>query len=100
MMIIVASDSITDGATGLVGKRGDTAMRELFFSFESKIRKNDQKKWQYMLNVIPHIFSLINFCVRTSFFYNRITQYFFNIRNQSILYNEFAVFRTNSSGIV
>ena len=29
-----ASDSITDGARGLVGKRGDTAMRERFFSFK------------------------------------------------------------------
>ena len=27
---IEAPDSITDGARGLVGKRGDTAMRELF----------------------------------------------------------------------
>ena len=29
-----ASDCITDGARGLVGKRGDTAMRELFFPFK------------------------------------------------------------------
>ena len=28
--LIEASDSITDGARGIVGKRGDTAMRELF----------------------------------------------------------------------
>ena len=33
--IIEAPDSITDGARGLVGKRGDTAMRErFFFSFK------------------------------------------------------------------
>ena len=31
---IEASDSITDGARGLVGKRRDTAMRELFFKFK------------------------------------------------------------------
>ena len=31
---IKASDSITNGARGLIGKRGDTAMRELFYSFK------------------------------------------------------------------
>ena len=31
---IEASDSITDGTRDLVGKRGDTAMRELFFPFK------------------------------------------------------------------
>ena len=31
---IEASDCITDGARGLVGKRGDTAMCELFFPFK------------------------------------------------------------------
>ena len=31
---IEASDSITDRACGLVGKRGDTAMRVCFFSFK------------------------------------------------------------------
>ena len=59
-----------------------------------------KKTWQYMLNVIPYIFSLINFCVRTLvFFYNRKKPYFLNIRNQSIFYNKLAVFRTNFSGI-
>ena len=33
-MITEAKDSITDGARGLVGKRGDTAIGELFFSFK------------------------------------------------------------------
>ena len=34
MSTIEAPDSITDGARGLVGKRGDTGMRERFFSFK------------------------------------------------------------------
>ena len=34
ILTIEATDSLTDGASGLVGKRGDTAMRELFFSFK------------------------------------------------------------------
>ena len=33
---IEASDSITDGAHGLAGKRGDTAMRERFFHLNEK----------------------------------------------------------------
>ena len=32
--LIEAPDSITDGARGIIGKRGDTAMRERFFSFQ------------------------------------------------------------------
>ena len=62
---IEASDSITDGARGIVGKKGDTAMLQLFFHLNKKFGKMIKKTWQYMLNVIPHIFSPINFCVRT-----------------------------------
>ena len=39
LFIIEASDSITDGTQGLVGKRGDTAMRELFFHSNKKFGK-------------------------------------------------------------
>ena len=65
---IEASDSITAGARGLVGKRGDTAMRELLFHLNKKFEKMVKKTWQYMLNVIPHIFSSMNFGVRTLVF--------------------------------
>ena len=40
--LIEASDSITDGAGGLLSKRWDTAMRELFFHSNKKFGKNDQ----------------------------------------------------------
>ena len=40
---IEASDSITDGAHGLVGERGDTAMRELFFNLNKKFEKMIKK---------------------------------------------------------
>ena len=83
-----ASDSITDRARGLVGKRGDTAMRDLFFHLNKKFGKIIKKTWQYMLNVIPHIFSPINICViALVFFYNRKKPYFLKVRNQSIFYN-------------
>ena len=62
--IIEASDSISDGARGLVRKRGDNTMRELFFHLNKKFGEIIKKSWQYMLNFIPHIFSPINFCVR------------------------------------
>ena len=46
-----------------------------------------------MLNVVPHIFSFINFCVRTLiFFFNRRKPYFSKVRNQSIFYNQLSVF--------
>ena len=38
---IETRDSITDRARGLVGKRGNTAMRERFFSF----KKKNSEKW-------------------------------------------------------
>ena len=43
-------------------------MRELFFHLNKKFEKMIKKTWQYVLNVIPHIFAPINFCVRTLVF--------------------------------
>ena len=40
-----------------------------FFHLNKTFRKMIKKTWQYMLNVIPHIFSPINFCVRTLVFF-------------------------------
>ena len=40
---IEAPDSITDGALDLVGKRGDTAMRERFFHLNKKFGKMIKK---------------------------------------------------------
>ena len=47
--IYEASDSITDGACGLVGKRGDTTMRELFYHFNEKFGKIIKKSARFAL---------------------------------------------------
>ena len=60
-LLIEAPNSVTDGARGLVDKRGDTAMRERFFSLNKKFGKTIKKTCQYILNVVPHIFTSINF---------------------------------------
>ena len=44
-------------------------MRERFFHLNKKFRNMIKKTCQYMLNVLPHIFSSINFCVRTLVFF-------------------------------
>ena len=67
---VVVTASVSDLSTlGLVRKRGDTAMRELFFHLNKKFGKMIKKTWQYMFNVILHIYSSINFCVRTLVFF-------------------------------
>ena len=43
-MLQEAPDSITDGACGLVGKSGDTAMREHFFHLNKKFGKIIKKR--------------------------------------------------------
>ena len=82
-------------------KREYRNARTFFFHLNKKFGKMIKKTCQYMLNVVPHIFSFINFCVRfLVFFYNWRKPYFLKVRNQSIFYNQLSVFRTNFSGIV
>ena len=67
---IEAPDSITDRARGLVEtKEGIPQCANFFFHLNKKFGKMIKKRRQYMLNVIPHIFSSINFCVRTIVFF-------------------------------
>ena len=85
VLAIEDPDSIADGARGLVGKRGDTAMRERFFSFKYKIRKYDQKNMPvYVKFRSAYSFFHTFLCQNSSFFHNRRKPYFLKVRNQSM----------------
>ena len=81
-------------------KRGYRNART-FFSFKWKIRKNDQKDVAVHVKCHSACFFFHKcLCQNSSYFFNRRKSYFLNVRNQSIFYNQLAVFRTNLSGIV
>ena len=70
VIAIEAPDSITDGARGLVGKRGDIVMHECCFYLDKKFGKMITKIFFYFFFIyLIYIFSSIIFCVRTLVFF-------------------------------
>ena len=71
------------------------------YNVDKKFENMIKKTCQYILNVVPHIFSSIKFCVRTLvFFIIEETRIFWRYVINRFFYNQLSVFRTNFFGIV